>query len=127
MKIVGDQHDASVWEGDSVDIFLTQGVTPTPYVHLILNPKNARWDALYTTANEMDFNPQWQSATTVGDAEWTAEVAIPWAEVGIKPPAPGDKLGANLCRQRLPGGEQTCWSQTIGGFVEEKSFGTWEF
>lgn len=127
LKIVGERRDDSVWMGDSVDIFLTQGTEPIPYVHLILNPKNVQWDALHTTADDLDFNPQWQSATSIGDDEWTAEIAIPWAEVGLQPPAPGDKRGANLCRQRIPGEEQTCWSQTIGGFVEEKSFGTWVF
>jgi len=127
LKIVGERRDDSVWMGDSVDIFLTQGPEPIPYVHLILNPRNVRWDALHTTADDLDYNPRWASATAVGDAEWTAEVAIPWAEVGLQPPVPGGQLGANLCRQRIPGGEQTCWSQTIGGFVEEKSFGTWVF
>jgi hypothetical protein len=127
MKVVGLRRDDSIWMGDSVDIFLTQGESPTPYVHLILNPQNVQWDALHTTQDDLGFNPRWQSATALGDAEWTAEVAIPWAEVHIPPPSPGTKLGANLCRQRIPGEEQSCWSQTISGFVEEKSFGTWVF
>ena len=113
--------------GDSVDIFLTQGGSPTPFIHLILNPWNVRWDALHTGQDDSDFNPQWESATALGDAEWIAEISLPWAEVKIPPPHPGTKLGANLCRQRIPGDEQTCWSQTIGGFVEAKSFGTWVF
>jgi hypothetical protein len=127
MKIIGQKRDDPVWEGDSLDIFLTKGASPTPYVHFILSAGNVQWDALYTDHNDMGFDPKWQSATAIGDEGWTAEVAIPWAEIGIPTPQPGTKLGANLCRQRIPGREQTCWSQTITGFMDEKNFGTWEF
>lgn len=127
MKIVGQARDDGVWQGDSLDIFLTKGDAPTPYLHFILNPNNVQWDALYTTDNDMKFNPTWQSATVIGDQGWTAEVALPWSEMGIAPPQPGTKLRANICRQRIPGGEQTCWSQTMGGFMEEENFGSLEF
>ena len=127
MKIVGEKHDDPVWEGDSVDIFVSKGPLPTPYVHLILNPGNVQWDARYTEGDDMSFNPKWESATVVGDNEWTAEVAIPGAEIGMAAPQAGTKLRANLCRQRIPDGEQTSWSQTITGFVEEKNFGEWMF
>lgn len=33
MKLVGQRRDDPVWEGDSVDIFLSVGETDTPYVH----------------------------------------------------------------------------------------------
>lgn len=127
MKVEGDRRDDSIWMGDSVDIFLTKGATPTPYVHFILNPSNVQWDALFADGNKMDFNPKWQSATAVAEAEWTAEIAIPWAEIGMAFPRPGTKLGANLCRQRIPDREQTCWSQTFSGFMEERNFGVWVF
>ena len=127
MRILGEKRDDSVWEGDSLDVFLSKGPAPTPYVHLILSPRNVQWDALYTDGNDMSFNPKWESATVMGDKEWTAELAIPWAEVGIAAPRPGTTLRANLCRQRIPDREQTCWSQTINGFMEEKNLGEWVF
>ena len=127
MRILGEIRDDSVWEGDSVDIFVSKGPAPTPNVHLILNPRNVQWDAVYADGNDMSFNPKWESATVVRDTEWTAELAIPWAEAGIAAPRPGTTLRANLCRQRIPDREQTCWSQTINGFMEEKNFGEWVF
>lgn len=127
MSLVGMRHDDSVWEGDSMDVFLSQGQAPTPYVHLILSPRNVQWDSLYTDKNLIDFNPNWRSATIVGDAEWTAEISIPWKEMKMKPPAPGEKHRANICRQRHPDAEQTSWSQMFDGFLESENFGTWVF
>ena len=127
MHVTGVQRDDSVWEGDSLDVFIAAGEAPVPYVHLILNPANVQWDALFTEQNALDFNPAWKSATRVGADEWTAELAIPWAELKMKPPAQGEKHRANLCRQRRTDSEQTSWSQMMGGFLEHDNFGTWTF
>ncbi len=124
MNLVGSRHDDAVWNGDSLDIFLTKEASGTPYVHFILSPKNVQWDAAFGADNDMGFDPKWQSATQIGDKQWTAEIAIPWAELKIAP-QPGMKLRANICRQRIPDREQTCWSQTVSGFMESDHFGTW--
>jgi len=124
MNLVGSRHDDAVWNGDSLDIFLTKEASGTPYVHFILSPKNVQWDAAFGADNDMGFDPKWQSATHIGDKQWTAEIAIPWAELKIAP-QPGMKLRANICRQRIPDREQTCWSQTVSGFMESDHFGTW--
>ncbi|MEN6304384.1 MAG: sugar-binding protein, partial [Armatimonadia bacterium] len=124
MAIVGANHDDAVWNGDTFDIFLSAAADALPYYHFILNPKNVQWDAVFDTDNNMDFNPNWRSATRIGDKEWVAEMAIPWKDLKIGP-QPGLKLRANLCRQRIPGKEQSCWSQTVRGFMESENFGTW--
>ena len=124
MQIVGSNHDDAVWNGDTVDVFLTQEASGNPYYHFILSPKNVQWDAAFAADNDMSFDPKWQSATQIGAQEWTAEIAIPWAELKIAP-RPGLKLRANICRQRRPDSEQTCWSQTVSGFMESDHFGTW--
>jgi hypothetical protein len=127
MHIVGTRRDDDVWQGDSLDLFLSVGEASTPYVHLILNPNNVQWDARVTGQQDLGFNPAWQSATSSNDHEWRAEIAVPWASLSMKPPTPGEKLRANLCRNRIPGSEQTCWSQTFNGFVEPDNFGSWIF
>ncbi|MGE5530885.1 MAG: sugar-binding protein, partial [Bacteroidota bacterium] len=119
------QHDDSVWNGDSLDLFLTRHPSATPYYHFILSPGNVQWDAEFATDNDMNYNPKWQSATKVGEKQWVAEIAMPWSALRIKP-ATGVTMKANLCRQRKPGGgELSCWSQTLTGFMEPEQFGTW--
>ncbi|OGV67062.1 MAG: hypothetical protein A3K19_01665 [Lentisphaerae bacterium RIFOXYB12_FULL_65_16] len=125
MKPVGVNRDDSVWDGDSVDIFLSQGEAPIPYVHVIVSAGNVVWDGLCGEAADTRFNVNLKSAVRVGQNEWTLEVALPWNEMRMTPPTSGAKLKANLCRQRVPDREQTAWSQTFDGFVEPRNFGTW--
>lgn len=122
---IGSNPDEAVWNGDSYDLFLSGDEKGLPYYHFIINPKNLHWDAVFATDNDMSYNPKWQSATRVGDKEWVAEIAIPWAELKIAP-QPGLRIKANLCRQRRVGeGELSSWSQDLTGFMEPEQFGTW--
>jgi hypothetical protein len=125
LEVVGARHDDPIWNGDSLDIFLTAAATGSPYYHFILNPKNVQWDAAYDTDNDMSYDPTWQSATKTGEKSWTAEIAIPWAALKVSPQA-GLTFRGNLCRQRRTGGgELSSWSQVVRGFMEPEYFGTW--
>jgi creatinine amidohydrolase/Fe(II)-dependent formamide hydrolase-like protein len=121
--------DSGVWSGDSVDIFLSVGSEPEPFLHFILNPRNVQWDAYCRTQDDEDlgFDPDWQSATAIGDSSWNAELALPWKEIGVPAPPPGARHRANVCRRRIPGDEYSTWSQVLRGFVAPQYFGTWVF
>ena len=125
-KIVssGNKRDDEVWRADSVDVFITDQAKGAPHAHFILAPNNTRWDARFSGDNDLAWNPKWESKTTTQGKQWTAEIAIPWQELGITPKA-GLKLRANVCRQRIPVRENTTWSQCVGGFTEHDHFGTW--
>jgi len=107
-----------------VDVFITDQAKGVPHAHFILAPNNTRWDARFSGDNDLTWNPEWQSKTTIQGKQWTAEIAIPWQELGITPES-GLKLRANVCRQRIPVRENTTWSQCVGGFTEHDHFGTW--
>ena len=99
--------DGSIWEDDSVEVFLRPGPEPAgDYAHLIVNPLGSHYDAIGRDA------AAWQPAiavgTTAAKGHWTAEIAIPFA--GLK--LPGDKAALagpwrlNLTRMRpARGGE----------------------
>lgn len=125
MRILGSNRDDSVWMGDSVDLFLSLGQEPTPYVHIIVNPDNTVWDAYCSADTDTSWGPDYRSATYRDAGGWTVELALPWSALGLAAPGAGSQFRANLCRQRIPGGEQTAWSQCVSGFVEPRSFGTW--
>ena len=129
MRALGAKRDDSgVWLGDSIDIFLSTGEEPTPYVHFIVNPRNVKWEA-YAADGEPDlsFNPEWQSATAIGEKAWFVEAALPWKEIRVSAPSAGARHRANLCRRRIPGDEYGTWSQVMDGFVAPQYFGTWMF
>ncbi|UCH36160.1 MAG: hypothetical protein JSV65_07355 [Armatimonadota bacterium] len=129
MRILGEKRDdTGVWLGDSVDIFLSVGEGPTPFIHLILNAAGVKWDAYCTEgAEDLGFNPEWESAVAIGDSAWFAEVALPWSEMKVSAPAPGDMRRAQLGRQRIPGREHSTWSKVFDRFVAPRYFGRWVF
>jgi len=127
MSIVGQQRDDSVWTGDSVDLFIEPADQAPTYYHFIINPENVVWDARNGGADDLKYTADLSSAARRSAGEWALEVAVPWAELKMPAPTPGTTCRANVCRQRIPDGEQTTWSQTVGGFVEPENFGTWTF
>ncbi len=127
LSIAGAGRDDPVWQGDSVDLFLSTGPEPAPYAHLIVNPDGTCWDALCSAGDDVGWSPTYEVAAARWTDAWTLELALPWASLGIAPPAPGTTLRANLCRQRCPVGEHTSWSQNVGGFIEPQNTGQWVF
>ena len=124
LESVGTRRDDAVWNGDSIEILLSVQDAGLPYFHFIVNPKNVQWEAEFTTDHDLNYNPNWTTATHIGEGAWTAEIAIPWADLRIEP-RPGLQLRADLCRQRRPEPELSCWSQLVRGFLEPGNFGLW--
>ncbi len=131
-KVVSAGHDGNIWNGESLDISILKPGQPTNdatavFYHFILNPANDRWDALNTgTSSDLKYNPNWQSATQKTDTGWTAEIQIPWKEIGVTNARPGLQINANLSRQRASKKtEFSSWSQFVSGFQEPHHFGTW--
>ena len=129
MRVLGaSRDDHRIWMGDTVEVFLSAGDEPAPHAHFILNPGNLQWDArVGDQQDHLGYNPTWRSATRIGEAAWWAEMALPWKEIGIPAPKPGERRRANLCRARRPRREYTCWSQTFERFTEPGNFGTFVF
>ena len=125
-KIVsaGARHDADIWLGDSVDLFVTDQAKALPHAHFILAPNGVAWDARVSDGTDLAWNPLWERKAGLHAKEWVAEIAVPWATLGIAP-KPGLVLRANVCRQRLPVKEHSTWSQCVRGFTEHERFGTW--
>ena len=124
LQIVGTERDSHVWDGDSVDLFIAPGPDRQPYYHIIINPKNVRWDAVHDNAWDTSWNPAYKSAAYRGPDFWAVEVALPWSAVRMAAPDPGSRVFFNLCRQRGPASELSAWSQTVYGFLEPENFGT---
>lgn len=126
-KVVGTNRDDDVWLGDSVDVFLTPEQSRTPFYHIIINPSNVRWDAIHSPDVSLEWNPEYESATSDGPDYWLLELAVPWASLNMDAPQSGEKLHANICRQRSVGEdtEHSSWSRCVRGFVERDRFGEW--
>jgi len=129
-RITGTSLGTNVWDGESIEVSIRKlGQAPNDadasFYHLILNPNNIRWDGV-NVGLEADSQPhlRWLTATQKHPTGWTAEVAIPWQEIGVTSPTIGTKLALNLGRQRINDkNENSSWSQFIAGFQEPHNFG----
>ena len=137
LKPAGEGRDGRIYDGDSVDLFLSTSAEPMPFYHFVVNPDNVqadlltniRWDRVQ--ADMAAYDGRWQSATRKHDDRWTVEIAVPWQEIGLETPTHNTELRANLARSRRgPGHQDSSWSPTVAGFntsggSEPYNFGTW--
>ncbi len=121
IKAEGKTHDGTIWEDDSVDIFLN----PVPWDWLEVNAYyQITINSLGTTAEsrygpetggrgDPSWNPKLVVATKIEDKEWTVEVAIPFADLcGSNNPVPR-VWAANfnrMARLEEDDSEDTAWS-----------------
>jgi hypothetical protein len=129
-------HDADIWNLECVELFLDPAARRTQYMHFIVGAApDARYDARrgYDAAIEAEdkgWNAKWSSAISV-DKEgkrWVAEIAIPFASLGVAAPKPGAIWAANFGRERYAGEREPqlyLWSPNdLGtGFCEPLCFG----
>ena len=115
------RRDDCVWNDPSIELFVDPNLTRNYYYHLGVNQKGAQYDAF---CGDLSWNGSWQAATHT-DPEggfWSAEVFLPFGELGIGP-GTGDWWGLNICRSNPGKKEYTAWSPTFGGFHTPERFG----
>ena len=119
------KQDDPLWKEDVVELFIDADRNRHGYVELQVNPRNAHFDAWFPVNRSKDSHFEWQSGMKSAvqvrgnlekrgdhDQGWTAEIAIPLADVkgmdaAMKvaiPPLPGDRWRLNVIRVDLPRG-----------------------
>jgi len=120
------KRDSDVWMDDCVEVFVDGNWDLKTYRHFVVSVANVQRDeACDITKKEIydvKWNGKWKSAVQTGAAEWTAELAIPFADIGVKAGAE-TMIGLNVCRERKKENELTVWSPTFGGFHKPNLFG----
>lgn len=125
----GAVNGPEVWAGEILEWFINPAGEGRDFVQLGWNPAGARFNARCRASgpgvaeSDLSWRPQWQAASTIGKAGWTSEAAIPFAELGQKPPAPGTRWTLNLCRTRQIGQRVfSALAPTGGGFHSPDRF-----
>ena len=146
------ERDSKFWEEEVVEFFVTPGKALHRYFELQWNPLGGVFDAIIT--NELDergvsksFKGDWSftarkmtSAVAVRgtvqnsndrDERWQVEVRLPFADLGVPAPKPGDVWRANFYRYNRGKDEPAellAWSPTLlPGFHQPTRFGYLEF
>lgn len=117
------ERDGSIFADDVIELFLDVARDRFHLVQLAFNPLGTEFDGSGDAAGTSpDWNGQWSANTARGADFWSAEVAIPFATLGLSPGI-GHTWGLNVCRERPADGELSCWSQTGARFAVPSAFG----
>ena len=128
LKTEMTRHGDMVWEDDCIEIFIDPLRNRRDYLHFIASAAAVTFDEKVTDGRkDSDWNGDWTVATQRGEDGWTAEVAIPYADLGIGRPASTDRLGFNVTREEVPHGEVSAWALTFGSFHQPGMFGDLAF
>lgn len=127
--------DDGIFNDDSLEIFVNPERLGTNYYQFVINRRGTVWDAANQwTAGALKINRQWngnaQAAVDCLSNQWTAELAIPFSALEVKPEN-GKKWGLgvnrNLTRCERSNGDwltkYVMWSPSAKGFQDTSAFG----
>ena len=95
-KITIYQKDGPVFYDDSVEVFIDPWFSSSFYYHLSLNSIGTQYDSF--SRSGPSWNANWEVAIQEKTSGWTVEIAIPFSELEIQAPHPGEQWGINFNR-----------------------------
>jgi hypothetical protein len=111
--------DPELSQHDRVDIFLDIDRTYASYYHLTIDHRGWAADAC---CGDRSWNPKWFVAARTADGSWTAEAAIPLAELGAKI-EPGKTVWGLGIQRSVPGVGFQSWTTPAAPEVVPEGFG----
>ena len=113
----------------SVEILVDMGAEARSYQQLGVSRFNDRLAVKYFGGGALDdreWRPEWQSATTRSKDGFVAEIAVPWASLGL-PPIRGSLMGLNLIANRSGANGPLCWQGDVKTMLNPAGFGVVAF
>ena len=115
-----DDHSA-VFRDECIELFVDPFHDHANYCQIAISVQETIYDGRRT---DTTWNSDTRVATRLGPKAWFMELAVPWADVGVKRVRPGMVVGFNLCRDRTLRLKQwTNWSPMTRGFHNAPLFG----
>lgn len=112
-------HDADLKPHDRVELLLDIDRDFATYYRLCIDQRGWTSEACW---GDVTWNPTWYVAPQRDDQGWTAEVAIPFAELTSQSPEAGKAWAAGLQRI-VPGAGFQSWTQPAGTTILPEGFG----
>jgi hypothetical protein len=114
--------DSDVYFDDSWEMYLYPEGSAGKFYQLVVNARGAIWDAALGLAT---WNGNWEIKQHFEVPElklpdlWEAEVAIPWADLGLQGDSEGKKWGFGFfVNQKTPGVNAFGWTPQVGSFAQ---------
>ena len=124
---VETKRDGGVWDENEIELFFDIKRDGKIVHQLLLNSLGTQCDLKHENGKgDMAWNGAWTVKTAVLPDGWSAEIAIPFADLGVAAPTPGDIWRFNLCRVRRNSAdaavEYSAFSPTFGLFNRPDRF-----
>lgn len=119
-----------IYGHDAVEVYLQPPSSDAAYYQIVANPVGGVLGRKWLKPGE---RTEWrgkgiQVGGYVHTDYWNVEFTIPFADLGISTPEPGETWRANICRMEVPGSRNwNAWSSTGGEFHRPKRFGLLKF
>jgi len=134
------KRDGPVWKDDSIEIFLKPELKKKRVFQFIGNSKGVFHDRMNNDNNrgrEAEFNAHIQYKCSLSWLDemmtkgiWYGEIAIPFADLGVKSPSDGTLWNGNFCcnhytgrKKDLQKSKYTMWANTKGHYLVPERFG----
>jgi hypothetical protein len=128
---VTSQWDAAMWGNDDLEIFLDPVGDRREKYQFAIDPNGAQCDLYFIEGGSTGkpYSAIWQVKTHKGCDFWSAEIAIPFASLHMRPSAMWSEAWVfSLARSRIGGGRQgfthSKFSPTNRGYHDLANFGT---
>jgi hypothetical protein len=111
-----DQRDLPIFSDDCLEVVFDTRNSAETFYHFVGNLIGGIYDSRGGDKNWSAYGSICKGVK--GKNEWTLEMAIPFADLGIPRPIFGEVWGVRICRERKPsrevggGGENTSWPTT---------------
>lgn len=112
------ERDGAVYYDDCVGLFLAPAGPAEDVYQLYLSIRDVVFDQrIFPTDGGLDADADWNAdfrhATAYEDGVWGAELAIPFSELGVEAPTPGDAWRVNFRRKQMAAGAVADWQFPI--------------
>lgn len=123
------RRDSNVWEDDGVELYLQP--KPGKLYQIIINPQGVVFDRRIRKGGSAAENAAWnceglRAVTKVSNEVWSTELAIPFSDLGLTAPKPGDTWRFNLC-ETLQGIGFFSLAPVRNSYAEAERFGALHF
>ncbi|MBM3502224.1 MAG: hypothetical protein FJX74_26530, partial [Armatimonadetes bacterium] len=93
LKASTAQHDGPLWEDDAVEVFIAPSPGDGRYYQFIVNAAGVTWES---AGRDASFDAPWEAKRSVTEGDWTVELRVPFASLGVAPPKEGAVWGVNV-------------------------------
>ena len=117
-------HDTYCFSDDIVEIMIDPGLTRTTYYQLVISAYGATFDTYRKgggAGHDPAWNGDWDGAVHIGEGYWSAEMSVPFHNLGITPET-GSTWGLNLCRETKIPRDELSSTGARGAFNKAGSF-----